>query len=233
MQLTTLTIRVGQDEAAFLDQVASRHEGILSKQGVLRLLLQQAQQSGWDPLANPQVMPYDLGKGGRGVGASGFELTTAEETAYEKPSSSSSNEEEKENFSKRRVPKQVVSGDQRKRFVFSVPDDLQLFKPDLLAYWREDKSGKKSEAAAKTLINGCRAILDRYGEKVLRDQIGLARGYGWVNITLANYERFGLNKAQQGAPSQPEPRHPASRVFTADKGFDDGPTTNPILKDMF
>jgi hypothetical protein len=28
-------------------------------------------------------------------------------------------------------------------------------------------------------------------------------------------------------------KHPAHRVFTADRGFDDQPTTNPILNGLF
>ena len=50
MALTTLTVRVDQEELDFLDRLALQHEGILSKQGVVRLLLQHAQAAGWDPL---------------------------------------------------------------------------------------------------------------------------------------------------------------------------------------
>ena len=50
MALTTLTVRVDQEELDFLDRLALQHEGLLSKQGVVRLLLQHAQAAGWDPL---------------------------------------------------------------------------------------------------------------------------------------------------------------------------------------
>jgi hypothetical protein len=50
MALVTLAVRVAREEHDYLDRLASQHEGILSKQGVVRLLLQQAERSGWDPL---------------------------------------------------------------------------------------------------------------------------------------------------------------------------------------
>jgi hypothetical protein len=119
-----------------------------------------------------------------------------------------------------------------KRFCFSVPLDLSDYKADLLDYWRNHKSGKKSAAAAKILINGCRKIKELYGDAALKEQLELAKGYGWENITLKNYERYGLNP--KAAAKEPEPRHPAYRVFTADNGFgDNDPTTNPILEQLF
>jgi hypothetical protein len=158
------------------------------------------------------------GKGGRGVGASEPQASNSQQPQTQETESSylpSSNEEERKEL-KRRAPKQV-SDAPRKRFIFSVPDDLCDYKADLLAYWREDKGGKKSEAAARTLIKGCRDIRDRYGDKVLKDQIELARGYGWENITLRNYEAHGLPKGKGGAPAQAEFKHPASRDFTAER----------------
>jgi hypothetical protein len=50
MELVLLTVRVAQEELDFLDRLALQHEGILSKQGVVRLLLQQAAAFSWDPL---------------------------------------------------------------------------------------------------------------------------------------------------------------------------------------
>jgi hypothetical protein len=53
MALVPLSVRIAQEELDFLDQLASQHEGILSKQGVVRLLLQQAASFQWDPLDRP------------------------------------------------------------------------------------------------------------------------------------------------------------------------------------
>jgi hypothetical protein len=203
-----------------LDKIDAAKPDYLDRKGFLCLLLDQALDASEHSL-------YDLGKGGRGVGVKSLEISREEGFI-----SSSSIEEEQIN-PKRRAPKQV-SDAPRKRFIFSVPDDLADYKPDLLAYWREDKGGKKSEAAARTLINGCRAIRDKYGDKVLRDQIEMARGYGWENITLRNYEAHGLPRSRGGAPAQPEIKHPAAREFRNGRFVDeDGPTTNPALAGLF
>ena len=220
----TMSKRIEIDDQV-LKRIETKCPTYLTATGFINLLLDRA-------LDASVTAPYDPGKGGRGDGAFGLEAT-AIETAYERLSSSSSIEEEKDILSKRRAPKQVVSGDARKRFVFSVPDDLADYKTDLLAYWREDKGGKKSEAAARTLINGCRAIREKYGDKVLRDQLELARGYGWENITLRNYEAHGLPRARNGAPIQPETRHPAAREFRNGRFVDDEPAANGVLAGLF
>ena len=118
-----------------------------------------------------------------------------------------------------------------KRFIFSVPEDLSDFKADLLEYWREHKSGKKSEAAAKILISGCRKIKENYGDKALAEQLELAKGYGWENITLKNYERFGLQvkKGYTAAQaSEPNREHGTGRVFTADDFYGTTTPDNPL-----
>jgi hypothetical protein len=56
MALVPLSVRIAQEELDFLDQLASQHEGILSKQGVVRLLLQYAAASQWDPLDKPVIL---------------------------------------------------------------------------------------------------------------------------------------------------------------------------------
>lgn len=45
-----LNVRIADEEAAALDRIASQSEGILTKQGVVRLLIRQAIATGWDPL---------------------------------------------------------------------------------------------------------------------------------------------------------------------------------------
>jgi hypothetical protein len=97
------------------------------------------------------------------------------------------------------------------RFVFSVPSDLDWCRDKLLEFWREYKSGKKTEAAGATLIKGIRSIADKYGQPVVHDQLELACACNWESITLSNYERFGLPSRKPGAPAQPEYKHPAYR----------------------
>lgn len=45
-----LNVRIADEEAAALDRIASQSEGILTKQGVVRLLIRQAMANGWNPL---------------------------------------------------------------------------------------------------------------------------------------------------------------------------------------
>lgn len=45
-----LNVRIADEEAAALDRIASQSEGILTKQGVVRLLIRQAMATGWNPL---------------------------------------------------------------------------------------------------------------------------------------------------------------------------------------
>ena len=40
----------------YLERLASQHEGTLAKQGIVRLLLQQAEQIGWDPIDSPLTL---------------------------------------------------------------------------------------------------------------------------------------------------------------------------------
>jgi len=47
-----LNVRITDEEAAALDFFASQTEGIITKQGLVRLLIRQAQASGWDPLTS-------------------------------------------------------------------------------------------------------------------------------------------------------------------------------------
>ena len=51
-----ITVSVSEASCEFIDQLASQHEGTITKQGVVRLLLQQAEQIGWDPIDNPLTM---------------------------------------------------------------------------------------------------------------------------------------------------------------------------------
>jgi hypothetical protein len=119
-------------------------------------------------------------------------------------------------------------------FRFVVPPDLEWCKEPLLTFWKEGKSGKKSKHAAALLFGGLRSISEKYGQAVVLEQLELATAKGFDNITLRNYEQFGVATRKPGAsPAQAEMKHPAYKVFTAERGFDDGPTTNPMLEDLF
>jgi len=50
MSNSVFGLRLSESEHAYLDGIASQTDGILSKAGVLRVLVRHAQASGWDPL---------------------------------------------------------------------------------------------------------------------------------------------------------------------------------------
>lgn len=104
-------------------------------------------------------------------------------------------------------------------FTFTVPEELDWCKAQLETFWKEAKSGKKTKAAANLLISQLQQIEKAYSRKVVLEQIELATAKSFDNITLANYEKFGL-PAKKAEQEQSAP-HPAQRVFTAAGGFED------------
>ena len=86
-------------------------------------------------------------------------------------------------------------------FKFVVPPDLDWCKEPLLTYWKEGKSGKKSKHAAALLFGGLRSISEKYGQPVVLEQLELATAKGFDNITLKNYEQFGVVTRNTAASS--------------------------------
>ena len=166
MALIPMTVRVAQEESDFLDSLATKHEGILSKQAVMRLLLQQAQQSGWDPLDN------------------GFMLG--------KPSAAKAPEPERgEGFTS--SSKAVTKKKNINSLIKSLPPSLHAHEDLITAFWKT-KAGAKSEAGWKLLMTELGKIQEKYGDRVVRDQLELAAANRWKGVSLKNYEQFGLNK---------------------------------------
>jgi len=56
MASVQLNVRISSEESDHLEELAQQTEGILSKQGVVRLLIQHAQRSGWNPLDTPVTL---------------------------------------------------------------------------------------------------------------------------------------------------------------------------------
>lgn len=109
-----------------------------------------------------------------------------------------------------------------------LPDPLEPSRERFIKYGLV-KKGDRGEHGAKLAATGLRQIGEKYGWQVAVDQLDLAINARWQGISLANYERFlPKPKAEESIA-----RHPASRVFTAARGFEDEPTTNPILQGMF
>ena len=78
-------------------------------------------------------------------------------------------------------------------FVFakSIPNDLEWCRKELLEFWNE-KGGKKSQQAATYLCNQLIKLAEKYGERVVLDQLELATAKGFDSISVRNYEMFGL-----------------------------------------
>lgn len=197
MPLQQLNIRISEEEAEHLERLASQTDGILTKQAVVRLLIQYAGSTNWSPLTT----------------APSFQ-TMGEPAA-------------------RRASSKAVSSSKNsfnKTLSMSIPAELEPERQLIEEFWRI-KKGSKGETAWKLLMTELDKIRTKHDLGVVREQLQLAINGKWQGITLKNYEQFSLPKGN--APAQPEGRHPASRVFTAARGFDDEPVTNPILSELF
>ena len=112
-----------------------------------------------------------------------------------------------------------------------VPPNLRVYSDLIHDFWRV-KGGSKGDRAWNLLIGQLLKIQKLYGNETLESQIELAVNGKWKGITVANLERF--RQPDKKGATEP-PRHPASRVFTAQRGFEDEtvPATNPLLEDLF
>jgi hypothetical protein len=71
----------------------------------------------------------------------------------------------------------------------TIPPVLDCHSDVILAFW-DHKAGAKSEAAWKLLLTELSKIQERYGERVVRDQLELAAANRFKSVTLKNYEQF-------------------------------------------
>lgn len=74
----------------------------------------------------------------------------------------------------------------------SVPPALFAHEDLITAFWKT-KQGSKSDAGWKLLMTELGKIQDKYGDRVVRDQLELAAANRWKGVSLKNYEQFGLN----------------------------------------
>ena len=139
-------------------------------------------------------------------------LTLAERTASEgSGASTSSSTSKKTSFNK------------------EVPPSLSEHTDLIQAFWKA-KAGSKSAAGWKLLMTELGKIQEKYGAKVVADQLELATAQRFKGVSLRNYEQFGIGA--KAAANEPQHRHPASQVFTA-KDFDLEPASNPALDTLF
>ena len=86
-------------------------------------------------------------------------------------------EEQKEKINKKEKPEEKV-----------IPEDLKAYTELIKNFWKV-KKGSKSIQAWKQQIKECRKFIEKYGEKVLLDQLdaGILAG-SWKGCTIKNYE---------------------------------------------
>jgi hypothetical protein len=131
----------------------------------------------------------------------------------------------------RLVKKQALST-ARSKSVADRPIRENLLKHETLIreFWNV-KRGSKSDSAWALLQTELTKIQDAHGDDRLEEQLQLGINGLWKGITMRNFQRF--EEPVKGGQKETQHRHPASRVFTASKGFEDGPTTNPALEELF
>ena len=104
----------------------------------------------------------------------------------------------------------------------SVPGDLSSCSDLLIEFW----SVKKGVRSTPVLNRICKKLLSMTPQQ-RQEALERAIASGWGDV-FPPRKQAGYSPVQE-----PQHNHPAHRVFTADRGFDDQPTTNPVLKDFF
>jgi hypothetical protein len=164
MSNSVFGLRLSDSEHHFLDHAADTTDGILSKAGVVRVLIRQAMNSDWKPLDT-------------GVTLTERATASTQEGGASVVSSSSSS----------------ITNKSINRFIKSLQPSLQCHEDLILGFWKA-KTGSKSEAGWKLLNTELVKIQEAYGDKVVRDQLELATANRWKGVTLKNYEQFGLKQ---------------------------------------
>jgi len=129
----------------------------------------------------------------------------------------------------RKIQQEINSIAKRKKIA---PEQLKPYWDKIEAFWRV-KKGTKNLQAYTLQITELEKILEDLGKDVLIEQLDLACMAGtWKQINYRRTVQY-MEKEKKSKP-EPEMKHPAYKVHTAkDLGYDNGPTKNPILKDIF
>ena len=111
-----------------------------------------------------------------------------------------------------------------------IPNLLKKHEKDILEFFAK-KPGEHNKNAWTRLMTGLMGIHQLDGDSAVEKQLKQGIEEGWRSITLANYKKWGKIKPKF-QQQEPETKHPAYKVFSAEDGFGE-PTTNPVLKDLF
>ena len=118
-------------------------------------------------------------------------------------------EEQKEKINKKEKPEEKV-----------IPEDLKAYTELIKNFWKV-KKGSKSLQAWKQQLAEYRKFIQKYGEKVLKDQIqqGILDGT-WKGLKVSNYEhilRITKTKAATSGFIEENKPHPNQKVVQFDE----------------
>nr|BAR35320.1 hypothetical protein [uncultured Mediterranean phage uvMED] len=107
---------------------------------------------------------------------------------------SSSNKEEEERACALSVDDQPTQAKRRE-----LDPSLEHLRPLILDFWRV-KGGSKGDRPWQLLQTGLKAIQERYGEDVARQQLEEGINAKWQGISLARFEQFNPNAKKVTKP---------------------------------
>ena len=246
-RLTQLGVRVSCSEDEFIKSLVSQADGVLSKSDVIRLLIQDAMRKGWTPLAHlvdlPIVAPCPAGAGDSEVHViQRDECVKITQTAVEKTSLPSVGvgvgvgrecegglEEGEKSWTPRQY-KQHLPSIKRSKVTTDrqIRENLNKHAELINAFWKI-KKGSKSDNAWALLQTELTKIQEVFDDDRVEEQLQLAINGLWKGITLRNMQRF---EEPSKKATEPEPKHPAYRDFTAER-LEREAATNNILKELF
>ena len=115
-------------------------------------------------------------------------------------------------------------------FEKTIPDNLIKHDKLILEFFAK-KPGEHNKNAWNRLINGLTGIYDLDGDPAVLKQLNQGIEEGWRSITLSNYQKYGKQKPKF-QKDEPDLKHPAYKVWSAEELGYNAPTSNPILKDL-
>ena len=227
MSNSVFGLRLGDSEHQFLEEAAVNTDGILSKAGVVRVLIKQAMDSGWEPLTTKQVMPtvsaYHVGAGERFNYHQKLPLQfppALEVTNSEASVGVPSTDIDSQNPLMGRELVKGGSGGKEEKGITNpkdlkpIPDNLQQHETLIREFWR-CKKGSRNPRAWSLLLTELDKIQDKFGDDRTKEQLMLAINGLWKGITFTNMQRF--EPAKKPWQQEPEMKHPAHRDFTAER----------------
>ena len=244
VNLTPLSVTMTQRINIYLDdelalELKKNKPKFLSLSGYCSFVLAQALDK------DARLSAYHVGAGEREL-SNEAEVQTSNQSLKSTSNISSVSDSEKEKISPplnhfgdgvgresegtpRKKPHEINSIAKRKKIA---PEQLRPYWDKIESFWRV-KQGSKNLQAYTLQVTELEKILEHLGKDVLVDQLDAACMAGtWSQINFKRTLQF-IERDKKSKP-EPEMKHPAYKVHTAkDLGYDNGPTKNPILKDIF